>query len=511
MDQPDSTAVARLRTLTQALGSGGGQISPAVYDTARALALSSTDTPTRQHRLQWLIAQQQPDGGWGSPHIPRARDLPTLAAVLALHDHPSAQASYRKGLDFLHEHARCHWAAPLPQDLPVGLELTLPALLREAARQGIRLPDVYAPLHTLGKIRRRIIGARSPQGPGTPAVHCWETWAAPGDASLVDGSGGIGHSPAATIAWLHFNRATTPWPLVEGAERYLKGAQAATHARRPLLPTVWPITHFERVWCLHALALSRLTDHPQLKDVCDWQLDRIAEALSPTGLGMSDHFMVDGDVTATALATLALTGRPADSAILERFRTHDHYGTYPGELQSSVTTTAHAVHALAVTGTAPESLSAEPVDYLLSRQDDNGRWAGDKWHSSWIYTTAQTLTALLNHPPARRAALRAVQALISSQNPDGSWGTRAIPSAGETGYATLALHVTHTTGPPFPEITEALHRATTWLRAWHQDGASCGCGLWIGKDLYCPTRLDAAVALTALTAETDINMPGPVQ
>ncbi|MFY3807848.1 hypothetical protein ACOS9C_26640, partial [Escherichia coli] len=94
------------------------------------------------------------------------------------------------------------------------------------------------------------------------------------------------------------------------------------------------------------------------------------------------------------------TGRPTDAGVLDRFRTHDHYGTYPGELQNSVTTTAHALHALTATGTAPHQLPPEPVDFLLDHQNDQGRWDGDKWHTSWIYTTAQTLTALTAHPRA---------------------------------------------------------------------------------------------------------------
>ena len=66
------------------LGKDGGLIGPSVYDTAQVLRLM----PPREGvgpALSWLTEQQHPDGGWGDPSVPRARDVPTLAAVLAIH------------------------------------------------------------------------------------------------------------------------------------------------------------------------------------------------------------------------------------------------------------------------------------------------------------------------------------------------------------------------------------------------------------------------------------------
>ncbi|WP_262705055.1 MULTISPECIES: prenyltransferase/squalene oxidase repeat-containing protein [Streptomyces] len=498
MNPPDHTVIARLRALTSSLGTNGGLMSPAVYDTARATSLLDTAPATRHHRLAWLLSQQHSDGGWGHPHASHARDLPTLAAILALHDHPAAHTSVRKAVDFLHQHAPRTWNSPLPEDLLVGVELTVPVLLDEAARRGIPLPAAYGPLRTLGEQRRRLIQAHAPHPPGSSAAYSWETWAPLDDPSMIDGTGGIGHSPAATATWIHHNHSSAPPLLLDRAQQYLHDAGTATGTAY-LLPTAWPITVFERVWVLYALARAGLTQHPRLKDSCDHQLDRITASLTPDGLGFSDHFMVDGDITATALATLALTGRPTDAGVLDRFRTHDHYGTYPGELQNSVTTTAHALHALTATGTAPHQLPPEPVDFLLDHQNDQGRWDGDKWHTSWIYTTAQTLTALTAHPRAHHATHNALTCLVNAQNPDGSWGTNPIPTAGETGHAVLALHTAHAAAT-IPHLAEALHRAAAWLTQWHRGNTPCACGLWISKDLYCPTRIDEATALTALAA-----------
>ncbi|MGW5355238.1 hypothetical protein ACWERV_32555 [Streptomyces sp. NPDC004031] len=478
----EDEALDRLHALVDDLGSGGGAVTPAVYDTARAATLLP-HRPGTGDMLHWLTTRQQPDGGWGDPLIPHARDLPTLAAVLALTRHPAHRHSAERGIAFLRRHAPRVWGGPVPQDIPVGLELLLPPLLDEARTAHPTLPTApYHALRTLGGQRRRLITRHAPHPAGTPAVHSWEGWGSPLQPPPVDGSGGIGHSPAATAAALHHLGHRAPAGTLDA---YL--ARAAT-GRPPLLPTVWPIGVFEQTWALHALALAGLTRHPRLADPCARRLDALQAALTPAGVGMSAHFAPDGDMTATAHLTLALTGRPTDAAAVERYRHQDHYRTYPGELQSSLTTTAHALHLRTLT--RPGGPDGPVHRFLRDRQDTDGRWSGDKWHTSWIYITAQVLFAL---PAADAAARRGAAALLRAQRPDGGWGAHRHPTAGETGYAVLALH-TH----PLPGTPAAMSRAARWLTAWQQAGATCDCLLWTGKEPYCPQRIDRTVAHTAL-------------
>lgn len=72
-----------LRHLVGALGRGGGEITPAVYDTAMCLRFLPPSDGVGA-ALQWLLSQQHEDGGWGDPAVPRARIVPSLAAILAL-------------------------------------------------------------------------------------------------------------------------------------------------------------------------------------------------------------------------------------------------------------------------------------------------------------------------------------------------------------------------------------------------------------------------------------------
>ncbi|MEW2578855.1 prenyltransferase/squalene oxidase repeat-containing protein [Streptomyces syringium] len=482
-------ALHRLRTLVGELGADGGTLTPAVYDTARVATL----LPQRPHTgelLDWLASRQHPDGGWGTPHIPRARDLPTLAAILALHRDPAHRDAAHRGATFLRRHAPTHWGGPPGHDIPVAVELLLPPLLQEARAARLVVPDVpYQALRDLGEHRRRLIAHRALHRPGTAPVHSWEGWGVSADGLPADGSGGIGHSPAATAAAL---RQAAHHPGAGRLEDYL--TRAASAARAPLLPTVWPIGNFERTWVLHTLALAGLLHHPLLADACARQLDLLQASLTPDGIGMSDHFTADGDITATATVVLALAGRPADITVVDRFRYQDHYRTYPHELQPSLTSTAHALHAHAAAQPPHRPTEApEPARRLLrERQGADGRWDGDKWHTSWIYTTAQVITALPDDPAARRA----VQALLHAQHPDGGWGAGPRATAGETGYAVLALH---TAAPQSPSSTAALHHAADWLIRWHDTRRPCDCHLWTGKEPYCPTRVDHAVALAALT------------
>ena len=48
-----------------------------------------------------------------------------------------------------------------------------------------------------------IIPAGAKPGAGSAAVYSWEAWGTEPTPDLVDALGSVGHSPAATAAWLH--------------------------------------------------------------------------------------------------------------------------------------------------------------------------------------------------------------------------------------------------------------------------------------------------------------------
>ncbi len=483
-----------LRTVVHDLGRDGGLISPSVYDTAQVLRLYPPPGGT-QAVLEWLLEQRQSDGGWGDPTIPSARDVPTLASILALyaygHD-TTARDAVAAGLAFLHRQAE-QWTDSLADDIPVGVELLLPRLVEEATTVGLALPlQAYSSLIRFGLHRRTMIARAQPRA-NTPAIHSWEAWGAHPDPQLVDPVGGVGNSPAATAAWLCAAGPSGPSTKpVRMAQGYLIAAAAATQSGIPgVVPTVWPISRFEQAFALFSLFNAGLLTDKRLHDQMSVQLNDLAQALGARGLGMSDSFLPDGDNTAIAIAVLRAAGYPVDLAVLRQFETADHFSAYVGEQQPSLSLTAHALHALNLFGETPPHVEG----YVLQRQRPDGRWPSDKWHSSWLYTTGHVMLAL--HAAHHGDALHpAVNALLAHQHLDGGWGIEGT-TAEETAYAVLALH--HVQRQlKLPQIDAALGRAKAWLLDQYRPFAATGVKRWIGKETYHPFRIARAFELSAL-------------
>lgn len=496
MSRTSEILLTDLRHTIADLGRGGGLISPSIYDTAQVIRLAPP-AGGAWPAIEWLLARQHPDGGWGNPGLPRARAVPTLAAALALLASTPRRAYHdaaRRAIVCLWREAE-HWAAPLPDDLPVGVELLFPRLLDEAAAMGVELPvALYHPLVELGRHRRSLLaGARL--RPGTTPVHSWEALGAEPDPALLDDAGSVGHSPAATAAWLHAAAGRADLAAQRAAAAaYLERAAAATQGGVPgVVPTAWPIDRFEQVYALHTLLAVGLLDSPELRDVVAPQVAALALSLKADGLGFSDAFTPDGDDTAAALAVLRAWGAPADMRPLEAFAAGDTFCTYRGELQPSLITTARAVHALALAG-----CNAEPGRaYIVSQQSHDGRWPRDKWNSSWLYTTYQALIALgQSFDP--RALRRAVDALLAHQQPDGSWCSVEDARLEETAYGILICRLAVNAGLDGPQLGFARAAAERWLRQHYRPLGERGNRCWLAKESYSPVRVSRVLELAAL-------------
>lgn len=505
MNRTVDLLVTDLRSLTLDMGAGGGLVSPAVYDTALVARFHHpAEGPTRA--LDWLLSQQAEDGGFGDPSVPLARDVPTLAAVLAFRANSGREQAEQAGLSFLRRQ-QAQWRAPLPEDIPIGVELVLPWLLDEAARMGIPIPrEPYAALTELGQRRRSLIAQLKPEA-GTTPIHSWEAWGTDPDSALLDRSGGIGHSPSATAAWLHARSKISALTddASRAAKRYLEQAGAATGTGIPgVVPTVWPIGRFEQLFLPYALLLTGLLERPLFREMVAPVLEDIERALEAGGLGFSDHFAPDGDDTAAGLAVLLATGRRVDLTCLRRFENGEHFCTWRHELAPSLSATARAVHTLSLGGEEVERHRA----FLIQRQSPDGRWVADKWNGSWLYATCHSVAALASSATAshRAAVERALHAVIASQRADGGWGMAGASTATETAYAVLTLYAAHAHARD-AGTRAALDQARRWLLNDYRPLAMSGVACWIGKEAYRPYRVDQAfetIALLALSLEQTI-------
>lgn len=497
MERGKEILLADLRQIIGDLGKNGGLIGPSVYDTAQVLRFAPPPQG-QEDALAWLLSQQYSDGGWGDPTVPMARDVPTLAAVLALHSYQDGseyRAAIQSGMEFIRAQS-AQWRGPVPDDIPLAAELVLPVLVSQAQKQGFEIDvSAYEGLSALGNKRRRLL-AQHHWNPGTSPVHSWEAWGEALDASLLDGADSIGHSPAATAAWLYATRDRAD--LVEArqrAERYLALAAGATGVDIPgVMPTVWPYARNEQTVSMFSIMLAGVMDHPALHDVVRAQVADLWHGLRPEGQGISDHFTTDGDITAMNFAIMAKMGYRPDATVLQRYIVGDSCLTYPNEMQRSFSATAHAAHTLSIFDSDANPL----LQYLWDRRASDGRLLGDKWHASWLYLTSHTIHALIDGGRVGEAN-QALQGLLDNQHPDGSWGVTAARCE-ETAYGVVGLLGFAHAGILPAAGRQSLRRAGRWLlsnyRPLIEDSGAC----WAAKEMYRPRRISQAIEVSATLA-----------
>lgn len=484
-----------LQDLLSSLGKNGGAIGPSVYDTAMVGRLA----PPREGpdpALDWLLTQQHPDGGWCAPRYPIGRDLPTLAAVLALRDRrtdPRSREACAAGLAFLRKQSS-QWTT-IPDDLPIALELTLPALLAEAVRLGVDIsPDPYRLLASVGEEKRRYL-TPVPLTPGTPLAYAWEGLGLPPSPDLVDAAGSVGTSPAATARWLSTARDLRPGNAAcNAAAAYLEHAARATGCGVPaVVPHAFPIPRFEQSWALFAVLSAGLFQRPEIAGSLATALDDLALAVRPDGVGYADVFVADGDDTFCSVAALKGGGRAVDVKLIRGFEGEEHFFVFPGERNPSPSANAHALYALALFG--EDSIAARR--FLVSRQHADGRFLEDKWHTSWLYTTHRAVLAL--RFPEEDDALRCARgALLSNQRADGGFGVEPASTVFETSHGLLALRAILHKGVGSGEDRDRMVRAYRFLLSRYRPFGPGEEPLWIGKEIYAVPRIDRAFELSAM-------------
>jgi hypothetical protein len=494
-----------------------GQVSPSVYETGRVVSLAPWLTGHAE-RVQYLVGTQRPDGGWGAPEgyalVPTlsateallatlrgvdagrqpgvgGADLAGAAdrglralygwlanAALSIPDTPAADLIAPALVASINQHLDRIRAAPLTGldawqgevrlGLPAGMDFRRLGAVRQALAAGARVPDKL--LHAL-----EVVGDLAQGAAGVSSVP----------------PGTIGASPAATAAWL-------------GGR---VGVAAAVHAREYLeavvrqqggpVPCATPITVFERAWVLSGLARAGvpMTVPPGLTQ-------SLAAAIGPAGAPAGPGLPADADTTSVALYALARLDDTVDPGSLWAYETGSHFCTWPGEDGFSVTTNAHVLDAIG------EHLASRPaaagrhlavVDrlsvWLREQQQADGAW-DDRWHASPYYATACCSLALNEFgrgAAAAEAVDRAVDWVLATQRPDGSWG-RWAGTVEETAYAMQVLLAPGTSTQR--QIGAAASRGYAYLReaAGHQVDPP----LWHDKDLYRPTAIVRAATLAAL-------------
>ncbi len=479
---------------------GIGRISPSAYDTAWIARLQSQMPELADAALEWLRANQLPDGSWGVSEFFHYHDrlICTLSATAALQQAGKNGDSARitRALDFLAKHGKDIDLNPV--GATIAFEMIAPTLVQEIKvnctnGNGNHLISIASGSETKTKARQKKLAAipsgmisryttmaHSAEMAGNDEIHIID-W-----SRLAEENGSVGFSPAATSYYI------------------LSGQGEEQKAKEHLLdvfqdgnsPTVSSIDLFEIIWSLWNLQIANLSflDFNQVNKHLDF-----IEASWVFGLGTAFAFGYtpkDGDETSMACEVLVRGGREPDLSAVLYYEDEDFFRCYPNESDPSLSTNVHVLGALHQAGFESDHPSVQKtLRYLKVKQSADGWWL-DKWHTSPYYPTAHFVIAAAEYC-AEEMVAKAVSWMVRTQNEDGSWG-HTIATAEETAYSLQAL--AHYKRMGYSVNNDILRRGKSWLMD-HQEEIHTP--LWVGKCLYSPIRVVASTILSALVMVDD--------
>jgi halimadienyl-diphosphate synthase len=455
----------------------GGKMSSSAYDTAwTARVTNESGDPLFPECIQWLLANQHPDGSWGSRIVNyHDRIINTWSARMAHKERGQRyESQIQRGETYVWETIQ-----NLEQEKVklVGSELLFPSLMEQAEALGLDLPyhiNVYQKEYhkKLSKIDETLW-----YSPLTTLSHSLEFL---GDAVDIDHLsntvlpyGCVGNSPAATAFYLKYRRDPKVFMFLKKILEIMGDGSVMT---------VYPIEIFEYGWILYNLMLAGMY-FEIYTEICDF----LHTYFMPSGVGMSVGYPVpDFDDTMIWCKILYEMHYPVDFGILDAYDAGDYYLTYMSELDPSVGTNIQVLDFLRSCPEFPERelVTEKLLHYLKAEMHPPGFWV-DKWHISPYYATSHAVFALCEVDPC--LAEKAISWVLKSQNENGLWGENG-GTLEETACAVQALmyyhqHVERIGMEIISEAVSTLNLASFTL------SPSDLPDLWMGKVLYTPVRI----------------------
>ncbi|MBW8484296.1 prenyltransferase/squalene oxidase repeat-containing protein [Actinomadura parmotrematis] len=527
LDGALAAAVAGLWSAQRPDGSWEGYLpSSAVSTAAVVIALHVADPAGSaaliDGGLDWIVAEQNADGGWGDVPGGPSSVNGTAITLSALHAvRPSARAEIERGraaLEALGGEAAIEdltkatlnvivrvylifaglWDPARVKRIPIEIVL-LPHRLHQ--RVSFILPGIYSwaimQVHTreFGRVRSRI-NARAEE----------RTLAYLREMLAFEGPDGGSEESAFMVALIVFGLALAGVgdDIVQHYLRYLRNAVRADGS--------WPIDRDLELsgtcYASQGMQAAGLGGDARLRPAIDWikasqrREPLFATGCPPGGWGWAmPSSWPDVDDTSLAVATLAGFGVPADDPHVRGgvdwlHAMRNRNGSWGCFIRNGRTMfdapcaalTGHAILALEAVG--GDHRLDRAVRWLARHQNADGSMSC-VWFRDTAAGTAHVLEALGrlglgDHPVARGCA----RWLLAHQSPDGGWGDGhgAASSAEETAWALLGLAATGRADEP------AAASAAAWLAA-HQradggwDGSQVGY-YYNGLTYWCDTMVN---------------------
>lgn len=477
---------------------GSGCVTSTAYDTAWIARLGSYAPDLSNPALEWLCEHQLSDGSWGAKNIFYYHDrvICTLSAMIALAKHGRRtydKVQIEKGLLALEKitAGATGGLASDPNGATVGFEMIVPTLVSEAEALGLitqqgdrilgRMSKMRAKkLEKLSgrKINRFVTPAFSSEMTGTDGQGILEI------ENLQEPNGSVANSPSATAFFAAH--------LKPGDGRAINYIRRVVNSDNGA-PAFAPINIFEIAWTLWNIKLI-----PDLSEADEWQIKLHLKFLQShwndeTGIGTaSDGTIKDGDDSGLVYEVLSKYGIPKDIAAILSYEEAEYFRCFLLESNPSISTNIHILGALRQSGFAKDHPSVKKVTaYLTSVMQPAGFWF-DKWHASPYYSTSHAVITWTGFDDTR--AENAIDWIASTQDANGAWGYYGIPTLEETSYCLQALSVWFMRHND-PLLKEPIRRAYGWLA---ENSEAENPPLWIGKALYCPSRVVTSSILSAM-------------
>jgi halimadienyl-diphosphate synthase len=478
---------------------GSGRTTSTVYDTAWLARLGNHAKDLSNPAMEWLCENQHPDGSWGAKEIYYYHDrvICTLSAMIVLAQRGRRtydKVQIEKGLYALEKitAGATGGLASDPNGSTVGFEMIVPTLVSEAEKLGLitqqgdrilgRMSKMRAKkLEKLAgwKINRFVTPAFSSEMVGHDGQNILEV------DNLQEPNGSVANSPSATAFFaMHLK------PAEEKALNYLNQTVNQDHGA----PAFAPIDIFEVAWTLWNIKLISNLDG--LNDqILKSHLDFLNNNWNDeSGIGTASAGTIkDGDDSGLVYEVLSAYGIPKSIDAILSYEEVEHFRCFSLESNPSISTNIHILGALKQAGIDKENPSARKIfTFLKSVMQPAGFWF-DKWHASPYYSTSHAVITFCGYDNTQ--AEPAVEWILSTQNSNGSWGHYRIPTPEETSYCLQALSAWYPHSKQQERIKESIKLAHQWLV---ENSDIQNPPLWIGKALYCPSRVVQSSILSAI-------------